>query len=200
MTVGDECIRKDVEDLIATRPGLAQRVGLSYSRMARWILERAGAEVIVPVYIYDHSGITVRTYPFHCPWDSGQVGWIYATRDDIMAEFNRKRMSKKLREQVESILLAEVTEYDCYVTGDVYGWVTRAPGGESIESCWGYFGWDYAKHQMLEEARGTIDWYIERQVAEHASRVREWARNEVPLIYRWSLDLGASTGVLCAQT
>jgi len=33
---------------------------------------------ILPVYLYDHSGITVNTTGFSCKWDSGQVGWIYA--------------------------------------------------------------------------------------------------------------------------
>lgn len=37
--------------------------------------------VILPLYLYDHSGITISTVPFSCPWDSGQVGWIYAPKD-----------------------------------------------------------------------------------------------------------------------
>ena len=37
--------------------------------------------VILPLYLYDHSGITISTGPFSCPWDSGQVGWIYAPKD-----------------------------------------------------------------------------------------------------------------------
>ena len=37
--------------------------------------------VILPLYLYDHSGITISTRPFSCPWDSGQVGWIYASKD-----------------------------------------------------------------------------------------------------------------------
>ena len=37
--------------------------------------------VILPLYLYDHSGITISTGPFSCPWDSGQVGWIKAPKD-----------------------------------------------------------------------------------------------------------------------
>lgn len=37
--------------------------------------------VILPLYLYDHSGITISTEPFSCPWDSWQVGWIYAPKD-----------------------------------------------------------------------------------------------------------------------
>jgi len=36
--------------------------------------------IYLPRFLYDHSGITMSTGPFSCPWDSGQVGFIYATR------------------------------------------------------------------------------------------------------------------------
>lgn len=42
--------------------------------------------IILPLYLYDHSGITMRTSKFSCPWDSGQVGWIYATKDTLRKE------------------------------------------------------------------------------------------------------------------
>jgi len=38
------------------------------------------AVVFLPVYMYNHSGITISTHPFSCPWDSGQLGWIYCTK------------------------------------------------------------------------------------------------------------------------
>lgn len=42
--------------------------------------------VYLPVYLYDHSGLTINTTGFHCPWDSGQVGWIYAEKDRFLKE------------------------------------------------------------------------------------------------------------------
>jgi len=42
--------------------------------------------VILPVYIYDHSGITLNTVGFSDPWDSGQVGWIYASKGKFLKE------------------------------------------------------------------------------------------------------------------
>ena len=36
--------------------------------------------IYLSVYMYDHSGIalsTGRNYPFNCPWDSSQLGYIY---------------------------------------------------------------------------------------------------------------------------
>src|SRR3989304_5726596 len=33
--------------------------------------------IFLPLYLYDHGGITMSTGAFSCPWDSGQVGFIY---------------------------------------------------------------------------------------------------------------------------
>lgn len=41
---------------------------------------------MLPLFLYDHSGITMSTGPFHCPWDSGQVGFIYMTYEKFFDE------------------------------------------------------------------------------------------------------------------
>ena len=38
--------------------------------------------VILPLYLFDHSGITMNTTGFNCRWDSGVVGWVYANHDE----------------------------------------------------------------------------------------------------------------------
>jgi len=48
--------------------------------------DEAGA-IILPLYLYDHSGITMRTTPFDCHWDSGQVGLIFVSKKKARAEF-----------------------------------------------------------------------------------------------------------------
>ena len=47
----------------------------------------------LPLYLYDHSGITMRTTPFSCPWDSGQVGVIILEHEKVLTEFGRKRLT-----------------------------------------------------------------------------------------------------------
>ena len=45
--------------------------------------------IIMPLYLYDHSGLTIscsHSYPYNDRWDAGQVGWIYASYDDIQKE------------------------------------------------------------------------------------------------------------------
>ena len=49
--------------------------------------------LMLPLYLYDHSGITMNTTGFSCPWDSGQVGWIYASKEDALREFGGKNIT-----------------------------------------------------------------------------------------------------------
>jgi hypothetical protein len=104
--------------------------------------------IILPLYLYDHSGITMSTVPFHCPWDSGQVGWIYVLKEDVRKEWGVKRITPKLRKKVEDILRSEVETYDQYLQGDVYGFTLhnkcKSCGNEFelIDSCWGFYGDD----------------------------------------------------------
>jgi hypothetical protein len=96
---------------------------------------------ILPLYLYDHSGITISTKPFGCPWDSGQVGFIFADReckeyDDMLAG-----------------LTAEVETYDSYLTGDVYGYTIEDQDGNVVHSCWGFYGCEYCKTEALHNAQ-----------------------------------------------
>ena len=52
----------------------------------RDIVEDLDKYIILPLFLYDHSGITMSTGPFSCPWDSGQVGWIYAPKQKFIEE------------------------------------------------------------------------------------------------------------------
>jgi len=105
--------------------------------------------VVLPLYLYDHSGITMNTRGFSCPWDSGQVGFIFATKDQIKKEFDVKRVTKKVKEKAIKLLNGEVETYDQYLTGDVWGYVVEDPEGNDEDSCWGFYGFDYC----LEEAK-----------------------------------------------
>jgi len=100
--------------------------------------------VILPLYLYDHSGITMNTGGFSCPWDSGQVGFIYVSKETIRKEFGAKRISKQMVEKVEGYLRNEVKTFDDYITGNVYSYniVRTDSDGEEIDidSCCGFLG------------------------------------------------------------
>ncbi|WP_051540965.1 hypothetical protein [Ahrensia sp. 13_GOM-1096m] len=109
--------------------------------------------VILPLYLYDHSGLAMNTTGFHCPWDSGQVGFIYATLAKIREEHNVARVSSSLREKIADQFRSEVSTYHDYLCGNVYGY-TIEKDGEPIDSCWGFLG-DYQTY-CLEEARNVV--------------------------------------------
>lgn len=84
----------------------------------------------LPLYLYDHSGITMSTTPFSSQWDSGQVGWIYAHKDDLMDFPDVYDGDQFNIEKAYDVLKNEVKVYDQYLTGQVYGYVL-----EKRESC-----------------------------------------------------------------
>ena len=52
----------------------------SYDEMRKAIIRKEDVAVILPMYMYEHSGISIATTPFNCPWDSGQIGFIIASK------------------------------------------------------------------------------------------------------------------------
>ena len=90
------------------------------------ILEKlAESNVIVPLYLYDHSGISISAAPFagravHAEWDSGQVGWAHIPKEAVIAAYGAWDDSTK--EQARETLCAEVREYDAYLSGECYSY------------------------------------------------------------------------------
>ena len=131
-----------------------------YSSWDEWFAHELGDDVIaLPLYMYDHSGITIRTHPFNCPWDSGQVGYIYVTKEDVRKEWNVKRISSKLKKKIIDILEAEIEVYDQWGRGDVYGFVLSKKCScnecnhehdDVIDSCWGFYGTDWEYNGMTD--------------------------------------------------
>ena len=113
----------------------------------------AKGATILPLYLYDHSGITMRTGPFSCPWDSGQVGWIYITHEQAKKEFGWKKLTKKRLKLVEKYLKGEVETYDDFLTGNVYFFNIEDKDGEHLDSCGGFYGYEYC----LQEAKGVAE-------------------------------------------
>lgn len=124
-------------------------------RCARLFDALSAKAIILPLYLYDHSGITMNTTGFHCPWDSGQVGFIHLSLEDVRREYGVQRVSAKLRRTVEDVLRAEVEVYDDYLRGNVYGYVIERDS-DHVDSCWGYIG-DF-EDECLAAARRLCDY------------------------------------------
>ncbi len=117
---------------------------------------------IIPLHLFDHGGISISTGTFACSWDSGQVGFIFARRADVLKEYSKKRLSTKIRKNVCEQLEAEVKVYDQFLTGDVWGYVVEDSDGEQLDSCWGIYGHAYCE----QEGQEALEYYA----AEKASR------------------------------
>jgi hypothetical protein len=114
--------------------------------------------VLLPLYLYDHSGITMNTTGFSCPWDSGQVGWIYVERAKVLKEWGRKRWTAALRRKAENVLRQEVNAYDDYLTGNVRGFVVEDEAGAHVDSCWGFYGEpEYCMRQGVAAAEAALE-------------------------------------------
>lgn len=68
--------------------------------------------VILPVYIYSHSGETISTTPFGDPWDSWQCGCAFIEKRDI------DELGISL-EEAEKIINQRVDEFDQILTGSI---------------------------------------------------------------------------------
>lgn len=71
-------------------------------------------------------------------FDSGQIGFLLVTREES--------------EIPEPDKYAEgmVEEWNQYLSGDVWGFTVEDGDGNHIDSCWGFYGFDYCKTEALE--------------------------------------------------
>lgn len=118
-----------------------------------WFKEVPDDSVVLPLYLMDHSGISISTGSFGDPWDSGQIGWIFATPEAIRNNFSITDITADVVTRVEECLKSEVKVYDLFLTGDVWGYTVESVkdcescgheivGDEVNDSCWGFFGDD----------------------------------------------------------
>lgn len=139
-----------------------------------WIKSREDF-VILPLYLYDHSGITMSTSSFSCRWDSGQVGYIYCSTDKILKEYGNTNLDTLIK--VENILEGEVKTYDQYLTGDVYGFklykVETCNKGhkhlEFVDSCYGFYGYNWKENGIFDHISNDLipEEYAERDLQSH---------------------------------
>ena len=111
----------------------------------------------LPLYVFDHSGVSFNTTGFGCPWDSGQIGWIVCTREGLrQAGFDWKRITRKRREKIFEWLQGEVDTYSAYASGETYGFTVETAEGDQTDSCFGYYG-DDGLQAIMEDNPGFTE-------------------------------------------
>jgi hypothetical protein len=125
------------------------------------IEENEGEVTILPLYLYDHGGITIRTSPFGCQFDSGQVGFIYVSKDKIEKEgIDESKVIEYLENEVET--------YDKFLRGECFGYkvfkIKICSLGhkheEEVESCFGY----YDEDDCMTDGVGMVDFHLKREL------------------------------------
>jgi len=126
---------------------------------------RAGKEPLpniqaLPLAVLNHSGLWMKVgSSWDCDpggWDTSAVGYIYVPYEALRKEYGVKYITKSVLDKAEGVLRAEVEVYSDYLEGGVYGFVVEDRDGETLDSCWGYYGkrgWDDA----IATAKGSID-------------------------------------------
>ncbi len=139
--------------------------GLDFSECTSWeedekvIRAEFGKDAIMlPIYMMDHSGVSLRTHKFSCRFDSGRVGTIVVSRKQAREMLCVKRITKNVLENVIKNLEGELETYNQYINGECYRFeITSAEPDEDGEiqevthdSCCGFYDLEYCTTQMNE--------------------------------------------------
>lgn len=131
--------------------------------------------VIMPCFIYEHSGMTISCsnagYPFNDRWDSGCAGFIYTTKEMCEKEWGQTFEDDSWKERASKELENEIDFYDMYLKGECYGYILEEyKDGEWInsDSCWGYYSdkWDEELAREIANDGITGEPFISEEEAE----------------------------------
>ena len=114
------------------------------------------------LYMYEHGNIALSLSPFSCHWDSGVVGYIVASKDDLQTQFGFDLQDEDVVSKVKDFLESHLDECTSYINGEVYGVVvetrkrgdceccSRAFEWERYDDCYGFFGVDPATNGLSQ--------------------------------------------------
>lgn len=100
---------------------------------------------IYSLFAYIHSGVALSLGEFSDPWDSGQIGHVFVTKDASEITYPQKT--------AESL----VEEWNQYLRGDVWGYVITDETGTTVDSCWGFYGTEFAQSEGKLALKAVIE-------------------------------------------
>lgn len=156
--LGDEKI-DDAIDWLESKLGIEPAGVYTDERLEELEADFFDKFVALPLYLFDHGGITISTTPFSCPWDSGKVGYIYVDDDRLKSEYGK--VTDDVRERALGVLRSEVKVFDDYLRGLVFGFRIVEEDHdwkgdwfeEELDSCWGFYGTDFKNNGIGEYLR-----------------------------------------------
>ena len=143
----------------------------SWNEVENHLKKENDIAIILPLYLYDHSGLRIKIGSFqghlpqgHAEFDSGMIGFIYITKEKIRKEYGCKHITKKWIEKVTGYLENEVKTYDQFISGDVWYYVVEDENGEDIDCCGGIYGQDEAENQAKE--------MVDHEIKKHGEQLK----------------------------
>jgi hypothetical protein len=101
-------------------------------------------DYVTPVYMYEHSGVALKTIPFGDRWDSGQIGFACANYKDLgLTEW----------QDVDRVIGDMLHEYQNYINGEAYLVnIYDSETGELIDTMSGFSSEEEAIQSATEQA------------------------------------------------
>ncbi len=101
---------------------------------------------VFPLEAYIHGSVHLSlagegNYPDR-RWDVSQLGFVFVAKSEW-------RMNKSARKAALSL----IAEWNQYLSGDVWGYIIEDEDGETVDSCWGFYGREVAE----EEAKAALN-------------------------------------------
>jgi hypothetical protein len=122
----------------------------SWEENKKAVCKAYNVAVIKPIYMYSHSGETIATTPFSCPWDSYQIGWILITKESLRENFSIKRITQSLKIIGETIMEGEIKTLNYFISGEVYGFTIEDENGNKEDNMCGFYGSDIKTNGILD--------------------------------------------------
>lgn len=88
------------------------------------------------------------------------VGDCYAVVDlYTLAKEYKGYTQRKAKYHARSCAKGEIETWLAYVEGEVYGYIVENEDGEHVDSCWGFYGEEYAR----QEAESSVQWHEKQE-------------------------------------
>ena len=122
--------------------------------------------IVLPIYVYEHSGIVLRTRQ---TTPAGRIsGYIVVTEDKLLKEYGK--IDDETKKTATEVLSSEVDIYSAYVNGDVY-YSEVLDGEETIDSSGGFYDLDEAFQtgkdtaERMGQAEGYTSYVLSKKQA-----------------------------------
>lgn len=122
------------------------------------------------VYGYSHSGLTASLSPFNDRFDSGILGSLFCTSEDI--------------EDMDAAAENIIKIFNQWLDDDIYGYQIEFEGTD-VESCWNFYGADYCMECAKEAVDNLPENYLEDLKQKNLmsfldEKIQEFANSEIP--------------------